>query len=179
LVVAVGRLVPVKRFDLLIAALVRAKRAHPGLRAAIVGEGYERPRLEAMVRGFGAEGWLRLPGRLGEPAVLDLYRRAWVLAATSLREGWGMTVSEAGACGTPAVATRIAGHLDAIADGVTGVLVDDTVADLAGALAATLADGAWRARMGRAARARASDLTWDATAAGTLQALVVEAEARR
>ena len=41
--------------------------------------------------------------------LVDLYRRAWVLASTSAREGWGMTVTEAAACGTPAVVTRIPG----------------------------------------------------------------------
>jgi hypothetical protein len=50
LVVAVGRLVPVKRFDLLIDALAELRRRHPTLRAVIVGEGYERPMLEARVK---------------------------------------------------------------------------------------------------------------------------------
>ena len=179
LVVAVGRLVPVKRFDLLIGALVRARRMHPGLRAVIVGEGYERPRLEAMVAGFNARDWISLPGHLPDDAVVDLYRRAWVLASTSLREGWGMTVTEAGACGTPAVATRIAGHMDAVDDGVSGVLVEgDTVAGFADVLGALLADAPRRRRFGAAAQARSARLTWDATAAGTLRALIGEAEAR-
>ena len=47
LVVAVGRLVPVKRFDVLLRALAALKAEHPTLRAVIVGEGYERPALEA------------------------------------------------------------------------------------------------------------------------------------
>jgi glycosyltransferase involved in cell wall biosynthesis len=180
LVVAVGRLVPVKRLDLLIGALVRARRSHPTLRAVIVGEGYERPRLEAMVAAFRAEEWISLPGHLPDDELVDLYRRAWVLASTSLREGWGMTITEAAACGTPAVVTRIAGHMDAVDDGVTGVLVEgDTVAEFAAALDAVLADGALRARLGEAARAKAAELTWDATAAGTLASLVGEAEARR
>jgi glycosyltransferase involved in cell wall biosynthesis len=178
LVVAVGRLVPVKRFDLLIGALVRARRTQPALRAVIVGEGYERPRLEAMVAAFGAGDWISLPGHLPDEEVRALYRRAWVVASTSLREGWGMTLTEAAACGTPAVATRIAGHMDAVADGVTGVLAGDTVAQFADALAAVLDDPALRARLGAGALERASSFTWDATAAGTLAALVDEAAAR-
>ena len=54
--VAVGRLVPVKRFHLLIEALVRLKPAHPELRAVIAGEGYERPALEALIRGPRGRG---------------------------------------------------------------------------------------------------------------------------
>ena len=48
---------------------------------------------------------------------VDLYRRAWVLASASAREGWGMTVTEAAACGTPAVVSDVAGHADAVVDG--------------------------------------------------------------
>ena len=45
-----------------------------------------------------------------------------MLASASVAEGWGMTITEAAACGTPAVVTDIAGHRDAVVDGVTGVL---------------------------------------------------------
>jgi len=189
LVVAVGRLVPVKRFDLLIDSLVAVRRHVPGLRAVIVGEGYERARLEAHRRAAGADGWIDLPGYMDDAALLDTYRRAWVLASTSQREGWGMTISEAGACGTPAVATRIAGHRDAVEDGVSGLLVDlgtgrprsriGGVAALAEALRTVLVDPLLRARLGRGARARATGLSWEAAATGTLDALVDEAMARR
>jgi glycosyltransferase involved in cell wall biosynthesis len=178
LVVAVGRLVPVKRFDLLIDQLVAVRRTVPRLRAQITGEGYERPALEARIRAAGAGEWIDLVGRQSEDELLDAYRRAWVLVSTSQREGWGMTITEAAACGTPAVVTRIAGHRDAVDDGVTGLLVDSP--DHFGpALASVLSDDAWRTRLGRAARDQAARLTWEATAAGTLEALVSEAEARR
>ncbi|MGA2521757.1 MAG: glycosyltransferase family 4 protein [Acidimicrobiales bacterium] len=122
-VVAVGRLVPVKRFDVLMDALVQVKRHIPGLRAVIVGEGYERARLEAHRRSLGAEGWIDMPGFMDQASLVDIYRSAWVLASTSQREGWGMTISEAGACATPAVVSRIAGHRDAVEDGVSGLVV--------------------------------------------------------
>jgi len=178
LVVAVGRLVPVKRFDLLIEALVQARRQVPQLQAVIVGEGYERPRLEARVRAAGAAGWIQLPGHLGDTELVDTYRRAWVVASLSQREGWGMTITEAAACGTPAVASRIAGHIDAVEHGVSGLLVD-SVAEAAGALVSVLVDERRRRALSRAAMERASRFTWEATAAGTLRALVAEAEARR
>ena len=125
LVVAVGRLVPVKRFDALIDALADVKPRRPDLRAVIVGEGYERDALERRIAELGAGDWISLPGRVDDATLLDLYRRAWVLASASRHEGWGMTITEAAACRTPAVATRIAGHSDAIVDGTTGLLVDD------------------------------------------------------
>ena len=177
LVVAVGRLVPVKRFHLLIEALVRIKADMPGLRAVIAGEGYERPALEALVRGHGAESWIELPGFVDADELVDLYRSAWVVASSSLREGWGMTVTEAGACGTPAVATRIGGHEDAVVDGKSGLLVDGND-DMVRALAAVLRDDILRRRLGLGALERAGRLTWDATARGTLAALGAEALAR-
>ncbi len=83
-----------------------------------------REDLEAQVREARAESWIALPGRVDETEKIDLYRRAWVLASASAREGWGMTITEAAACGTPAVATRVPGHADAVVDGTTGLLAD-------------------------------------------------------
>jgi glycosyltransferase involved in cell wall biosynthesis len=176
-VVAVGRLVPVKRFHLLVEALVRLKATHPDLRAVIAGEGYERPALEALVAAHGAQAWIELPGFVDDDALIDLYRSAWVVASSSLREGWGMTVTEAGACGTPAVATRIGGHEDAVLDGRSGLLVDSTD-ELVTALDAVLRDEVLRRRLGHGALDHAARLTWDTTARGTLAALGAEALAR-
>ncbi|MGH9029055.1 MAG: glycosyltransferase family 4 protein [Acidimicrobiales bacterium] len=175
LVVAVGRLVPVKRFDLLMHALALVKREHPTLKAVIIGEGYERDRLEALRRQLHADSWITLPGRVDEAEVRSWYRRAWVVASTSLREGWGMTLTEAGACRTPGVATRIAGHRDAVLDGETGLLADGE-RGVAGALTRILSDEALRRRLGRAAEERARAFTWDATARSTLATLVDKAK---
>ncbi|HKH87654.1 MAG TPA: glycosyltransferase family 4 protein, partial [Acidimicrobiales bacterium] len=111
LVVAVGRLVPVKQFERLIAAAGSLAALHPSLEIVIVGEGYERPALEVGIEAAGVGNVVRLAGHLREAELVELYQRAWVLASTSAREGWGMTVTEAAACGTPAVVSRIAGHL--------------------------------------------------------------------
>ena len=176
--VAVGRLVPVKRFDLLIDAAVRLKPRHPDLRLVIAGEGYERPALEDRIRAAGAGDWISLPGFVEDDQLLELYRTSWLVASSSLREGWGMTVTEAGVCGTPAVASRISGHMDAVRDGVSGLLFDDA-AGLDAALDAVLSDGALRSRLGAGARAYAGEFTWEATARQTLAELAAEAVRRR
>lgn len=173
LVLAVGRLVPVKRFDLLIDALVRVRRHVPQLRAVLVGEGYERPALEALRHRLGADDWIELPGRLSDDEVADWYRRAWLVASASQREGWGMTLTEAGACGTPAVASDIAGHRDAVMDGRTGLLAEG-VEGLAGAIRQVLEDADLRARLSKGALERARWFTWDATARSALEALAAE-----
>jgi glycosyltransferase involved in cell wall biosynthesis len=179
LVVAVGRLVPVKRYDLLLAACAEARRAVPDLELVIVGEGYERPALDEIVRDLDADGWVRFAGHLRDHELVDLYRRAWIVASASAREGWGMSLTEAAACGTPAVATDIHGHRDAVRDGSSGVLAPGTAADLGGALARVLLDEALRARLTAGAVARAGELTWASTATGIMRALAEVAAARR
>jgi glycosyltransferase involved in cell wall biosynthesis len=178
LVVAVGRLVPVKRFDLLLVALAEAKAATPALRAVIIGEGYERPALEQLRTELGADDWLELPGRVSDEALAGWYRRAWVVASSSQREGWGMTLTEAAACGTPSVATAIAGHTDAVLDGESGLLVERP-GDLGAALTRVLTDDVLRSRLSRGALARARWFRWPETAHRALEALAEESTARR
>jgi glycosyltransferase involved in cell wall biosynthesis len=178
LVVAVGRLVPVKRFDALLRALVQLKADQPDLEAVIIGEGYERSALEGLRAELGAADWIHLPGHVSDDELVDWYRRAWVVASSSQREGWGMTLTEAAACGTPAVATNIAGHADAVVDGESGLLVDD-VEQLTDALRRVLGDEVLRTRLSKGALERARWFTWDATARRALEALADEAVSRR
>ena len=103
LVVAVGRLMPVKQFDALIRAMAAVREQVPEAELVIVGEGAEREPLEDLVSELDATEWVRLPGRIGDDALVELYRSAWLLSSASVAEGWGMTVTEAAACGTPAV----------------------------------------------------------------------------
>jgi glycosyltransferase involved in cell wall biosynthesis len=89
-----------------------------------------------------------------------------------------MTLTEAAACGTPAVATAIAGHTDAVLDGESGILVDrttpDGVGEFAEALSRVLTDDVLRGRLSNGAFSRAGCFTWDATARRALEALAQE-----
>jgi glycosyltransferase involved in cell wall biosynthesis len=178
LVVAVGRLVPVKRYDVLIRTLDEVHRRHPTLELVIVGEGYEKPALDELVESMGAASWVRFAGHVDENALIDLYRRAWVLTSASAREGWGMTITEAAACGTPAVVTRIPGHLDAVDDEHSGLLADDS-RRLGEHIEALIGDDAFRERLSKGALAHAARFTWAATARGTLEVLAADALRRR
>jgi glycosyltransferase involved in cell wall biosynthesis len=173
LVVAVGRLVPVKRFDALMRSLASVREHTPNLRAVIIGEGYARPELEALRHELGADDWLELPGHVTDNELVDWYRQAWVVASASQREGWGMTLTEAAACGTPAVATDIAGHADAVLSGESGLLVKQPE-DLAGAIERVLTDDVLRTRLAKGALDRARWFTWGATARRSLEALAEE-----
>lgn len=181
LMVAVGRLAPVKRYDLLVRAAAQARKQVPGLRLHIVGDGYERPVVEAAIDEVGGQDWVTLRGYLSDAELIDLYRQAWIVSSASAREGWGMTLTEAAACGTPAVATRIAGHSDAVVDGVSGVLagVDgDVEANLAEALVDVLGDPRRLAQLRQGALARAAALTWGQTATQVMRILATEVSRR-
>ena len=168
-VVCVGRLAPVKRQDQLIEAAVVAKRRVPDLQLVIVGDGPLRPVLEAHIAGHDAHDWIHLAGKLSHAELIALYQRAWLVSSASLAEGWGLTLTEAAACGTLAVATDINGHRSSVVDGVTGVLaplerLGDTLADV-------LLDHQRREVLAANALARARTLTWEASATGVLAAL--------
>ncbi|HEY3142510.1 MAG TPA: glycosyltransferase family 4 protein [Acidimicrobiales bacterium] len=178
LVVAVGRLAPVKRYDRLVRAAHLARQQIPNLRLHIVGDGFERPVIEATIDELGAADWVSLRGYLTDAELVDLYRQAWIVASASAREGWGMTITEAAACGTPAVATRIAGHADAIVDGVSGVLADDE-AGLAEGMVDVLGDARRLEELSKGALARAGALTWGQTATQVMRVLAEEVSLRR
>jgi glycosyltransferase involved in cell wall biosynthesis len=167
LVVAAGRLAPVKRFELLLDAAEQARASVPGLRVRIVGEGPVRRELVHWMDVHRAREWVELIGHVSRPDLRDHYRQAWVVASASLVEGWGLSLTEAAACGTPAVATDIPGHRCSVIPGVTGVLVP--VEDLGRALADVLRDDRRRSELADAALVRARSLTWDASALGILR----------
>jgi glycosyltransferase involved in cell wall biosynthesis len=168
-IVAVARLAPVKRFELLIDAACTARRSVPGLTLTIVGGGPERDRLQALVAQRGAAEWIRFLGHVDHDHLVDLYRSAWVVSSASIAEGWGLSMTEGAGCGTPAVATDIRGHRSSVLDGVTGILAEPD--RLGEALVRVLLDDALRLRLGQAALERTRTLTWDATAVGIMEVL--------
>ena len=176
LAMAVGRLVPVKNFGRLVGIWARVLDKVPDAELVIVGEGYERDDIEAEIAALGLQDHIRLPGRISDAELLDLYRRSWVATSASVREGWGMTLTEAAACGTPAVATDIAGHADAVDPGRSGLLAERDE-DLAGALVDVLTDTGLRRQLEEGALARAAELTWQQAALANC--VVLAADARR
>jgi glycosyltransferase involved in cell wall biosynthesis len=170
-VVVVGRLAPVKRQRLALAALAEARRTVPTLTAELVGDGPDRALVDSWIADHDAAGWVERRGRVSDDDLVDAYRRAWLVVTASHAEGWGMSLTEGGACGTPCVATDIAGHRGSCIDGVTGVLVADVDA-LGGEVAALLLDDDRRRAMGSAAIDHAQSLSWTAVAARQLELLV-------
>jgi glycosyltransferase involved in cell wall biosynthesis len=179
-VVAVGRFAPVKRFDELIRAAVVARRRVPAMQLHLVGSGPMHDELVRLVAAHQASGWITFVGHVEHHELVALYQRAWIVSSASLAEGWGLTLTEAAACGTPAVATDINGHRSSVVDGATGVLAP--LERLGDAIADVLLDESRRRQLAAAALARARTLTWESSARGIIAALhrqVVERDVRR
>ncbi|HEY5664699.1 MAG TPA: glycosyltransferase family 4 protein [Ilumatobacter sp.] len=177
-VVIVGRLAPVKRHVEVLESLLAARPAMSPLEVRIVGDGPTRGSIERWVADHDAHEWVTLLGRLGDDALVAEYQRAWMVVSGSHAEGWGMSLTEGAACGTPSVATDIAGHREAAVDGVTGLLVPG-VGDLGAAVARLVGDEALRRRLADGAVEHAERLSWNAVAARHLVVLADAVGRRR
>lgn len=175
LIISVGRLTSAKRFDVLIDAVDNLRRDIQDLHLVIIGEGPERENLQTLIESRGLQDTVHLAGRVSQDELVGWYRRAWIAASASVSEGWGMTLTEAAACGTPVVATDIVGHRDAVAAGA-GILVDSEL-EFESAFRKLLSDSQYRHRLAQEATS-ARELTWERTAANLLN-LVVKDAARR
>jgi glycosyltransferase involved in cell wall biosynthesis len=121
IVLGVGRLVPQKNFPLLIEAFASVDRSADA-RLVILGEGPERPRLEAEIRRYGLDDRVSLPGFVQNPYAC--MSRARVLVLSSDYEGLPTVLIESLALGTPVIATDCeSGPREILRDGALGALV--------------------------------------------------------
>jgi glycosyltransferase involved in cell wall biosynthesis len=142
--------------------------AIPGAELDVVGDGEERPRLEAEAAERGLDGRVRFHGFVDDERKRELLQRAWVHLTASRAEGWSLTVMEAAACGTPTVAWRQGGLEESVIDGETGLLADD-LSEMTGHTRRIVEDELLRERLRRAARERTLEFSWERTAARTIQ----------
>jgi phosphatidylinositol alpha-1,6-mannosyltransferase len=131
----VGRLAASERYkghDRIIPALKPLLEAGMNPIYLIVGDGDDRPRLEALARECDVGSQVRFLGHVPRDALPNLYRAAQIFVLPSLGEGFGIVLLEAMACGTPAVGLAHGGAMDALCDGELGVAleVDDVRAGL-------------------------------------------------
>jgi glycosyltransferase involved in cell wall biosynthesis len=164
----VGRLKRYKGVETALQALAIARRERSDLSLDIAGSGDDAARLSSLAHRLGQDGAVRFHGFVPEARKRELFQRATATLFPSPKEGWGLTVMEAAACGTASLASDSPGLRDSVRDGVTGYLVPH--AD-AGALARRMlelaGDPALVARLGSAARRHAEAWSWDDAAAAT------------
>ncbi|MBB4717562.1 glycosyltransferase involved in cell wall biosynthesis [Streptomyces luteogriseus] len=150
-VIAAGRLVPVKRYDLLIEAFAPVAAVHPDWQLRIYGKGEEQPRLRELIERLGLWNNVFLMGA-ATPMEAE-WAKGSIGAAASNFEPFGMTIVEAMRCGLPVVSTDCPyGPGEIIQDGTDGRLVPVGDRDaLAAALLELVGDDERRRRMSRAA----------------------------
>ncbi|MBP9819327.1 glycosyltransferase [Candidatus Woesebacteria bacterium] len=123
LICYVGRLKPYKNIDILIKAFALVREAHPNAQLVIAGSGESRSSLERLATKLGIGDQVNFTGRVSEKEKAEILTRSWVVVQPSMIEGWGITVLEANACGTPVIASNVPGLRDSVVDGKTGLLV--------------------------------------------------------
>lgn len=168
-----GRLVPHKQVEVALRAVAQLAPEFPDLELVVSGQGWWAPRLVALAESLSIMDRVRFAGYVGEAEKHQLLGWAWVALTTSVKEGWGLTIVEAGARGTPTVAFRTAGGVaEALVDGQTGMLADDE-ADFVAHVRQLLRDPQRREQLGAAARTHARSFTWGLSAQ-RFTALVVQ-----
>ena len=168
MILSVGRLTASKRVDELGRAVAAARIDRPAMRLEGGGDGPEEPTRRRLVEELGMGGAVAFRGRISDHDLVAAYQRARVVASASISEGWGMTLTEAAACGTPAVATDIGGHRDAVEDGRSGLLAI-TDAQLPG-LMLEATGPRWNG-LSAGALAHAGRFDWDRTATEAFRVL--------
>jgi glycosyltransferase involved in cell wall biosynthesis len=164
----VGRLKRYKGIGFAIEALALARRQRPDLRMDIAGTGDNRSELERLVAQLELQRAVTFHGFVSEERKIDLMRGAWANVFPSPKEGWGITVIEAAACGTPSLASASPGLRDSVRPGETGFLVPHGDIEGLAARMVELADSPpLVARLGERARRFAEALTWESAAAAT------------
>jgi glycosyltransferase involved in cell wall biosynthesis len=164
--VVLGRLVPHKRVEHALEVVARLRDRWPTLRLSVVGEGWWDAELRARAVELGVTDVVEFPGHVDEQTKHELLAQAWVHLCPSVKEGWGLVVTEAGSHRVPTVGYRSAGGLrESVVDGTTGVLVDD-LDELTAAVEELLVNENRRLAMGEAAAGHAARFTWSASIRG-------------
>lgn len=172
LIVSLGRITPMKRITDTIQAYRLLYKEFPEIKLVIIGKG-KNDYLEALkdlCLKMGIEDRVLFAGYLTEPEKRKILSKAWVLVSTSIKEGWGLIVTEAAACGTPTVAYKIAGLCDSVKNNKTGILCSkNNPVELHKNLKKVLIDSKLRQILSRNALQFSRKLSWDKAAGEVLR----------
>ncbi len=173
-----GRIKKYKSVDQLLRAFQIVLREIPRSRLIIIGDGDARPGLEQLARDLHIDHALTFTGFVDEVEKVRLLKTMSLVVNTSAKEGWGLTVSEANACGVPVVASNVPGLQDSVIDGKTGLLYEyGNISQLAGKIMDVLKDSRLQATLGKEALKFAKSLNWETSATRMLEVIQKTIEA--
>ena len=172
LVGMVGRLKKYKSADHLLEAFVAVRQELPAARLVIIGDGDDKPRLVSIAGNLGISGSVTFEGFVSEEEKVRRLNEMHVAVNTSAKEGWGLTVIEANACGTPTVSSNVEGLRDAVVEGETGLLYEyGNREQLAEKILLLLRDERLRRRLGDNALKRSREFDWNIAAEQTMEVI--------
>jgi glycosyltransferase involved in cell wall biosynthesis len=136
----------------------------------LFSNGTHRNVLERLTRRLNIDDRVQFTGAVGYEERVRFLNQMWVVVQPSPKEGWGLTVIEANACGTPAVVANSPGLRDSVVDGQTGLLYSwGQINQLANQIVRILIDQGLRKKLQKGARAWAKQFSWDDSATKTLK----------
>jgi glycosyltransferase involved in cell wall biosynthesis len=158
-----GRLRKYKGAQHVLRAMPAVLAAVPEARLDVIGDGPYRAALERLAARLGIAARVRFLGALAHTAKVAALNEAQISTCPSPKEGWGLTVVEANACGAPVVASRSPGLVESVREGETGLLVPHgDVEALATAVIRLLSDRDERLRLAEGGRRWAATFDWEA-----------------
>ena len=168
----VGRLRRYKGVDWVMRTLLSVREQVPGLRFEVIGDGPHGPALMAQAARLGLSDAVEFLGFVPAADKVRRMQRAWAVVQPSPKEGWGLTVVEAGACATAVVAADSPGLRDSVRPDETGLLVpygDD--ARMTAALVRVMNDAPLRERLAARGVEWAGSFRWEDCARRSFEAL--------
>jgi len=166
----VGRLKKYKSVEHLLEAFAEVREVIPDSRLQIVGDGDNRKNLEEYAARLGLDGAVEFTGFVPEERKVALLQKMHVVVNTSSKEGWGLTVVEANACGVPVIASDVPGLRDSVVEGKTGILYPyGNTHDLAEKIVALLKNESRRQELAAEAVRYARTFDWEVAADRTIQ----------
>jgi len=168
----VGRIKKYKSVDHLLHAFAIVLKVIPHAKLVIIGEGDGKSSFQQLSHELQIDHATTFTGFLPLEEKVRLLNQMQMVVNTSAKEGWGLTVTEANACGTPAVASDVPGLRDAVIDGESGLLYEyGNIEQLAEKILLLLRDEHLRSRLAAGALAYAESLTWDKSATIMLEVI--------
>lgn len=164
LIVYLGRLKKYKRIDWILKVAPKIIDSVPEARFLIIGSGSDEERLKKMAKELKLDNYLSFTGFISEKQKLQYLRKAWLHIQPSIKEGWGFTVIEAAACGTPTIATDAPGLKEVVLNGRTGWLFEkDNPNQFQKLLINIISDSQKRLKAGRLALEFVKKFSWQNT----------------